>query len=467
MFQENPKIGRRLIVNRFGKTAAALFPAILLLAGIFAADRLGSQKAASTYPADGFQKELFSALSKEEMELLLEDANPLMLKRLKEDPEMRKQQLVSIRQLFALTNQAIKDGLADDENMAKALDIIDATVWARAYDQEINKGKSQMPPFGLITEERVKAFYGEDGNATPEQKEHTGQFDKFLQVQLAFARKNNALLEDIELSAEDRAQFKQEFARIKIYEAEAKAKAKTGGLPEKFVKKARLQSKLQLAQFLARAYSTDVLAKRTEATDDEIKRFLAEHAELNLAEKKKAEADKVLRRVKNGEDFAKLAKEFSEDPGSRDKGGLYLNVTEGTFDQDFEKAALALQPGQVSPVVETPLGYHIVKLVRKESRKDASGQAKSSYDVRHIFFSTGVKDPDNPAAGELPVKEYVRRKIEEGKEKKQLEKIVADNPVSLPEDFQVRDVSDEEIRKLVESSNTNVQINGNRGNYNK
>ena len=468
MLQKGRQIGGQIIVNRFGNAAAALFPVILLLTGVFAANYFGSQKVDSIYPADVFQKDLFSGLSKEEMELLLEDADPLMLKRLKEDPEMRKQQIESIRQLFALANQAIKDGFVDDENTSKSLEIIDATVWARNYDQEINKGKSPMPPFGLIAENRIKEFYGEGGSATPEQKEHAGQFDKFLQVQLHFARKNKSVPEDAEPSDEEKAQLKQEFANIKIYEAEARAKAKTGELPEKFVKKTRLQSKLHLAQFLARTYSNDVLAKKAEATDDEIRQYLTEHPGLNSAEKKKAEANKVLRRAKSGEDFAKLAKEFSEDPGSKDKGGLYTNVSEGSFDKDFEKAALALQPGQISPnVVETQFGYHIIKLVKKGRTKDSSGQLKPSYDVRQIFFSTTVKDPDNPEALEMPVKQYAKSKIEEAKEKKVLEKIVADNPVSIAEDFQIRDVSDEEIRKLTQSSNTNVQTNVNRGNYNK
>jgi parvulin-like peptidyl-prolyl isomerase len=464
MFQEDRQIGRHLIVNRFGKVAVAIFLVSMLLTGIFAADYFGSQKAAAIYRTDELQKDLFGGLSKEEIELLLEDVNPLMLKRLKEDPEMRKQQIKSIRQLLAIANQAIKDGLVGDENTSKALEYIDATIWARTYNQEINKNKSET----TATDAQVNAFFGEGGNPAAEQLQHSKEFEEFLTVNTNLRHKDKTLPKDESLSDDEKTLLRREYAGIKILEAEARAQVNAGKLPENFVKKVRLQSKLQLAQFLASTYSNDVLAKKTQATDDEIKQYIAEHAELNLAEKKKAEANKILRRAKNGEDFAALARKFSEDPGSKDKGGLYLNLSEGSLDKDFEKAALALQPGQIAPgIVETPYGYHIIKLVKKGRSRDSNGKLKQSYDVRHIFFSTTVKDPDNPTARGLPVKEYAKSKIEAEKEKKALEKIVADNPVSIAEDFQVQDVSDEEIRKIVQSSNVNVTINANRGNYNK
>jgi peptidyl-prolyl cis-trans isomerase C len=80
----------------------------------------------------------------------------------------------------------------------------------------------------------------------------------------------------------------------------------------------------------------------------------------------KAVADKVLKQVKAGGDFAKLAKENSQDPGSAPNGGDLGYFPKGQMDPAFEKAAFALKPGAVSGVVETPFGYHIIKVVDRK-----------------------------------------------------------------------------------------------------
>lgn len=91
-------------------------------------------------------------------------------------------------------------------------------------------------------------------------------------------------------------------------------------------------------------------------------------AELPAAElkKKKDHADKVLVRAKKGEDFAKLAKEFSEDPGSKDKGGEYI-FPRGQMVKEFEETAFALKPKEVSGLVKTQFGWHIILLSEKKA----------------------------------------------------------------------------------------------------
>ncbi|HVS00746.1 MAG TPA: peptidylprolyl isomerase [Thermoanaerobaculia bacterium] len=77
----------------------------------------------------------------------------------------------------------------------------------------------------------------------------------------------------------------------------------------------------------------------------------------------RAKADGVLARVKAGEDFAKLAQENSDDPSSKERGGDLSWVTPGQTVESFEKAAFALKPNEVSPVVESRFGYHIIQLL--------------------------------------------------------------------------------------------------------
>src|SRR5262249_29681370 len=73
-------------------------------------------------------------------------------------------------------------------------------------------------------------------------------------------------------------------------------------------------------------------------------------------------ADDLLARVKGGEDFAAVAKQASDDPGSASRGGDLGPFQRGRMDPAFEQAAFALAPGTVSDVVETPFGLHIIKV---------------------------------------------------------------------------------------------------------
>jgi peptidyl-prolyl cis-trans isomerase C len=106
----------------------------------------------------------------------------------------------------------------------------------------------------------------------------------------------------------------------------------------------------------------------------------------------------------------------------------------------FERAALALEPGNVAPeVVESDYGYHIIKLEKKD--KDPADPKLETYDVRHILISTSVKDPDSPLGSEKPVKLFVRQKLEDEKEKRVIEDIVASNNILVPTDFVIPSTS--------------------------
>ncbi len=408
-----------------------------------------------------------NSISKEEVELLLADVakvNPMVLKRFKEDPEMKKQQLKNLRELLAFASQAQKDGLTNENPNKQEMENIRSEVEAVTYDKEINKDKGPMPPFGFITEDRVKAFWGE--GTQPDKgwwasfkdriglgaKDHEMEFQKFLDSKVAILKENNPQMKDREISEEEKTQARDFFAKIEIYQQEYNDKARAGELPKAFQDKVALQVKLQQAQFLAKIYS-DKMADKAKVTDEDVAKYIAEHPELDSATKK-TKAEEILTRAKNGEDFAALANEFSEDPGNKDpasgegKGGLYADTPKGRMVAPFEQAALALEPGQVTPnLVETDFGYHIIKLEKKGESKDASGQPTETYDVRHILISTGFKDPANPTGREVPIKQYARTKLEEEKEKKLIDGIVASNNVSVPDDFNVPEVTDEQIQE--------------------
>jgi len=79
---------------------------------------------------------------------------------------------------------------------------------------------------------------------------------------------------------------------------------------------------------------------------------------------KRKQMDDILKRARAGEDFAKLAEEYSEDPGSKDKGGEY-KFPRNQMVPEFEAVAFSLNTNQISDIVTTRYGYHIIKLLEK------------------------------------------------------------------------------------------------------
>lgn len=88
-------------------------------------------------------------------------------------------------------------------------------------------------------------------------------------------------------------------------------------------------------------------------------------------------AQAVLDSIKQGASFEEMAKKYSEDPGSKAYGGDLGFVKKGVFYPQFEAAAFALEVGQISDVVETPVGYHIIELLERRGE---------SIRTRHILF---------------------------------------------------------------------------------
>jgi peptidyl-prolyl cis-trans isomerase D len=118
--------------------------------------------------------------------------------------------------------------------------------------------------------------------------------------------------------------------------------------------KQQYQSNIQQYQVPNRVHVQHILFMTVGKTDAEVDEI-------------KKRAEDVLKQVKKGNKFEDLAKKYSEDPGSKDKGGDLSWITQGQTVPEFEKTAFSLAPGQVSDLVKTQYGFHIIKVVEKET----------------------------------------------------------------------------------------------------
>ena len=87
-----------------------------------------------------------------------------------------------------------------------------------------------------------------------------------------------------------------------------------------------------------------------------------ENADEKAKQKAREKAESIRQRLLAGEDFAKLAREYSDDPGTKAKGGDLGFLRRGVLDKTFEKVAFSLPGGEISEPVETRFGYHIIQV---------------------------------------------------------------------------------------------------------
>lgn len=178
--------------------------------------------------------------------------------------------------------------------------------------------------------------------------------------------------------------------------------------------------------------SADALQQQMVVGDDEVKKYYDEHgAQYHEAEQRKAshiliaeraQAEQVLKEIKqNPVKFEDLAKQYSKDPGSAAKGGDLGFFARGAMVKPFEDAAFGMKGGEISGLVQSDFGFHIIKLtaiksggarsldevggeIAQELKKQKA--ARKFAELAEIFSNTVYEQPDslNPAAEALKLK---------------------------------------------------------------
>ncbi len=118
--------------------------------------------------------------------------------------------------------------------------------------------------------------------------------------------------------------------------------------------KLQYQQNIQQFQLSNRVHVQHILLMTVGKTDAE-------------AEEIRQKAEDVLKQAKKGAKFEDLAKKYSEDPGTKDKGGDLGWITQGQTVPEFEKTAFGLEKDKISDLVKTQYGFHIIKVLDKET----------------------------------------------------------------------------------------------------
>ncbi|RMG69045.1 MAG: hypothetical protein D6715_00705 [Calditrichaeota bacterium] len=150
------------------------------------------------------------------------------------------------------------------------------------------------------------------------------------------------------------------------------------GITEDVIRK-QLYEMLQIQKYLEKELkdAEAVSEEEIQQAYQEDKTATVRHILLSTQGKSKEEKakihqkmEKLLERARSGEDFAELAKQYSEDPGSKENGGLYADFPRGKMVPPFDSAAFNTPVGQISGIVETQFGYHILQILdrKKETR---------------------------------------------------------------------------------------------------
>jgi parvulin-like peptidyl-prolyl isomerase len=369
----------------------------------------------------------------EDMSLLVESFPPQERLKLANSADDRKKLADELKKILAVAREAEKQGYADKPEVQRQFEAMRVFVTAQMYlkkQHEANAKPEDLKP----KQEDVDAFLKDPTK--------TKQADSYLEdmQKLGMVPEGQPITDDI------REQFRNQWAQMSLLAQKGKA----AGVDKDHA--VQLQIQMQQAVALSRIYEAQ-LAKQLEPTEQEIQQYFAEHPESDpkVARQK---AEDILKRVKAGEDFATLAKENSDDAGSKEQGGDLGWFGRGQMVKEFEDEAFKLKDNEVSGIVETKFGFHIIQVTGHRMGKaklpdafpgssensnadEKGGQMEEQIQARHILIKPNVPN-QNPFAPPKSPRDTAKDEILSKKLDEKIDELVKKSDVKVPDDFPVK-----------------------------
>jgi parvulin-like peptidyl-prolyl isomerase len=379
-----------------GKVIATLVVLIVLAGGVLWAQRSSSGPARIN-------------LSTKDMELWVSKFTPDQMRQLVSSPSQKQTFVDDVKKTLAVGAAAEAAGYGERPAIDSQLRFRSDLVIANQYRQKF--------PDAKVADDEITRF----NQANPQ------AFDDFVQNNQDFQQ---------QAAGPQREQLKKAFAEMKVLAGRGRA--------EGLASDRLTQIQLMITKYgiLASAFENDLRSDNKLVSDADIDGYYRANAddftevrarhiliatagdqgdadeESNANDKKpkaltkdeaRKRADSILERIHKGEDFATLAKENSDDPGSKTSGGDLGYFSRGRMVPQFEQAAFSLKPGQVSGVVESQFGFHIIKVE----------------DIRRLD------------ASDSKVRQQITDKLKEQAINKRIDQIVKESKVTVADNFEI------------------------------
>jgi parvulin-like peptidyl-prolyl isomerase len=295
----------------------------LVLYTLLAVSLVASQSCKSLFKSD------YAVLKADEVTALLEAYPETYRRQIAQSEMIRKKIIDEFKKLFAFAQAAEAVGLHKSDEFKKRSEFIVEQILAVKY--------TERNPDLIVSKEEWEAYYAA----------HKDQFDDHFKLITANVKQP--------VTDAQKEQQRELWSQTKT-RAE---KARQAGLDKE--SGFAVLVKFGTADLLAKLYTRSI-EEKNKLTDDEKKKYLAEHPSAD-PDKQKEKAQGLLDRVKKGENFEKIASEFSDDPSSKTSGGDLGWFGKGKMDPAFEAAAFALQKGQTTgELIKSRFGYHIIRV---------------------------------------------------------------------------------------------------------
>ncbi|MEH7435178.1 peptidylprolyl isomerase PrsA [Bacillus thuringiensis] len=215
------------------------------------------------------------------------------------------------------------------------------------------------------------------GNVTEKElsKELRQQYGESTLYQMMLSK---ALLDKYKVSDEE--------AKKKVEEA----KDKMGENFKSTLEQLGLKNEDELKEKMKPEIAFEKAIKATVTEKDVKNNYKPEMKVSHILVKDEKTAKEIKEKLNSGEDFAALAKQYSEDPGSKEKGGELSEFGPGMMVKEFEDAAYKLEVGQLSEPVKSSFGYHIIKLTDKKELKPYEEEKEN---IRKELEQQRIQDP--------------------------------------------------------------------------